>query len=145
MKIRQLVYASSETITFTEDILNALLDKARAKNLENKITGVLIYIQGSFIQLLEGEEPALSETFDRIASDPRHTGLMKFSDRIVEGRSFPDLQMGFRVVSEKDLSENPDLFVKTGGNWSVSPASDLDSHLRVIFDTFFKINVNARY
>ena len=53
--------------------------------------------------------------------------------------------MGFRLVSEKELSEDPDLFVKAGGNWSVSPASDLDTHLRVIFETFFKINVNARY
>ena len=121
------------------------MPKARAKNLENEITGVLIYIQGSFIQLLEGEEPALSETFGRIAADPRHTGLMKLSDRIVEERSFPDLQMGFRVVSEKDLSENPDLFAQTGGSWTVSANSDLDTHLRVIFDTFFKINVNARY
>ena len=125
--------------------MNALLEQARAKNLENEITGVLIYVQGSFIQLLEGEEPALSETFSRIAADTRHTGLMKLSDRNVEKRSFPDLQMGFLLVSEKELSEHPDLFVKAGGNWSVSPASDLDSHLRVIFDTFFKINVNARY
>ena len=125
--------------------MNALLEKARAKNLENEITGVLIYVQGSFIQLLEGEEPALSETFSRIRADTRHTGLMNLSDRIVEERSFPDLQMGFRLVSEKDLSENPDLFVKSGGNWTVSPASEFDTHLRVIFDTFFKINVNARY
>ena len=87
----------------------------------------------------------MSETFSRIAADTRHTGLMKLSDRNVEKRSFPDLQMGFLLVSEKELSEHPDLFVKAGGNWSVSPASDLDSHLRVIFDTFFKINVNARY
>ena len=125
--------------------MNALLEQARAKNLKNEITGVLIYVQGSFIQLLEGEEPALSETFSRIATDTRHTGLMKLSDRNVEKRSFPDLQMGFRLVSEKELSEDPDLFVKAGGNWSVSPASDLDTHLRVIFETFFKINVNARY
>ena len=70
---------------------------------------------------------------------------MKLSDRNVEKRSFPDLQMGFRLISEKELSEHPDLFVKAGGNWSVSLASDLDTRLRVIFDTFFKINVNARY
>ena len=41
-------------------LLNALLEQARAKNLENELTGVLIYVQGSFIQLLEGEEHALS-------------------------------------------------------------------------------------
>lgn len=145
MAIREIVYASSATVNFSDQSLNALLDKARSKNLENGITGVLIYIDGSFIQLLEGEEPALSETFGRIAADPRHSGLTRLSDRMVEQRTFGDLLMGFRAISENDLRENPDLFVRDTGRWVINPESDIDHRLRVIFDTFFKINAAVRY
>jgi len=145
MAIRQIVYASSATIRFDEQTLDALLDKARRQNLENGITGVLIFVDGSFIQLLEGEEPALTETFARIAADPRHTGLTRLSDREVEERTFGDLLMGFRAISENDLRDNPDLFVRDGGRWIINPDSEIDHRLRVIFDTFFKINASARY
>ncbi|MGB0629050.1 MAG: BLUF domain-containing protein [Alphaproteobacteria bacterium] len=143
--LRQVVYASSATVRFTDGDLTALLDKARQNNARNGITGVLIYLDGSFIQLLEGEEPALSETFERITSDSRHAGMMKLSDRLVAERGFPEQEMGCRAISECDLSRHGDLFVHDGGRWSVNPGSNIDDRLRVIFDTFFRINSYGRY
>jgi len=145
MAYRQVVYASSATIVFNEESLNALLEKARKLNSRNNITGVLIHMEGSFIQLLEGKEPALSTTYARIAADPRHTGITKLSDRTADERKYPETLMGFRALAETELAEYPELFQSENGRWIINPDSDMDSRLRVIFDTFFRINANSRY
>ena len=145
MAYRQVVYASSATIVFNEQSLNALLEKERKLNSRNNVTGVLIHMDGSFIQLLEGKELALSETYARIAADPRHTGITKLSDRTVDERSYPETLMGFRALGDSELAEYPELFQPENGRWIINPASDMDSRLRVIFDTFFRINASGRY
>ena len=36
------------------------------------ITGLLLFIDGGFLQMLEGEERAVRELYTRIAADRRH-------------------------------------------------------------------------
>ena len=145
MELRQIVYASTATVAFSDAALDALLVNARSNNDRNDITGVLLYLDGGFFQLLEGPEPALSETFSRIAADPRHTGLVKLSDRKIARRAFSPFPMAFRALREKDLNAHPGLFVRSEKGWTLNPESGLDRRIKVLFDTFFLINATARY
>ena len=50
-----LIYASSATKAMSQDELKALLAKARTNNQRDNITGMLLYNDGNFLQVLEGE------------------------------------------------------------------------------------------
>ena len=48
-----VVYVSSSTQTFTQSDLQMLLQKARDKNTQLDLTGMLLYKDGNFMQVLE--------------------------------------------------------------------------------------------
>jgi Sensors of blue-light using FAD len=50
-----IVYASSASEAFTGPELQVLLDQARQKNAKFAVTGMLLYKDGNFMQVLEGE------------------------------------------------------------------------------------------
>ena len=62
MALRQVLYGSSAVRPMTQAEIDVILEQARRRNIETGITGILFYLDGNFLQLLEGEEPALSET-----------------------------------------------------------------------------------
>jgi hypothetical protein len=93
-----LLYRSAETYEMhADDLLKLLLD-AREHNLEHGITGLLLYHEGRFMQMLEGPRDAVLPLYERIAADPRHCDtVLEFSEGATQ-RLFPDWQMGFAVV-----------------------------------------------
>lgn len=91
-----LVYVSSATKLFTEDELLELLQKARTNNQRDGITGMLLYSNGNFIQVIEGDEDAVLSLHNRILSDPRHTRIITLLQRPLTKRMFAEWSMGFR-------------------------------------------------
>ena len=77
---------------------DVILEQARRRNIETGITGIVFYLDGNFLQLLEGEESALSETFDPIRLDTRHRNLIKMLDGPIDRRSFAASPMAFRSI-----------------------------------------------
>ena len=67
-----LGYVSTEAIKFSDEALVALLGEARSANTDRDVTGLLLYREGSFYQVLEGSESAVMATFRDIEGDPRH-------------------------------------------------------------------------
>ena len=49
-----LIYVCSASKEMTEDELLRLLEYARARNLKQNVTGMLLYAGGNFFQALEG-------------------------------------------------------------------------------------------
>jgi len=74
-----LGYVSSETQDFSPDALIALLTEAREANAKRAVTGLLLYREGSFYQVLEGAEADVMSTFNGIERDPRHVRSACFS------------------------------------------------------------------
>jgi len=96
--MHHLIYSSSATSRFTDSELQQLLTQARANNEQQNITGVLLYHDGQFMQLLEGEDSVLYNLYAIIEQDPRHTGVLKLADKAIESRSFPEWSMAFKPV-----------------------------------------------
>ena len=65
-----LGYVSTETDPFTNTRLVELLEIARRVNGERNVTGLLLYREGSFYQVLEGSETDVKRTFADIERDP---------------------------------------------------------------------------
>ena len=93
--MHRVVYISSAPVPWSPEDLADLLAVSRRNNAAAGITGMLLYHEQSFLQVLEGEEPALSACFDRIARDPRHRNLIVMWRGAAAERIFANWQMGF--------------------------------------------------
>lgn len=103
----QMIYTSAATKKFSAPELKELLEKARRNNTANEITGMLLYEDGTFLQVLEGEEEIVQQTYERIAKDPRHNKTLLIARFEVEQRTFTDWEMGFFDASGGRLLELP--------------------------------------
>ena len=73
----QTIYASRASEAFVEGELAGLMEQSRSNNLRGELTGMLLYCEGSFFQVLEGEEEAVRSVYRSIEKDPRHEDMVK--------------------------------------------------------------------
>jgi len=90
-----LIYGSSATRKMSEQELLEILETSHHNNLALDITGMLLYADGNFLQVLEGEEEAVTTVYAKIQKDPRHQGLMVYVKQPIKERQFADWEMGF--------------------------------------------------
>jgi hypothetical protein len=90
-----LVYVSAAVTWFSATELRHLLAGSRARNEKAGITGMLLYKDGNFMQVLEGDETAVRDLLKRISGDLRHRGLLVLCTGYHEKRQFGDWTMGF--------------------------------------------------
>ena len=102
-----LIYVSSAIRLFTQSELVALLAKSQENNAKLGITGMLLYKDGNFMQVLEGEEKAARTLHEKISHDPRHQGLITLLQGPLAARQFPNWSMGFRDLNATDVLSLP--------------------------------------
>jgi hypothetical protein len=102
-----LVYVSSATQLFSEDDLKALLQQSRDNNTRLGITGMLLYKDGNFMQVLEGPDDALTSLYAKIQHDPRHHGILQLTHQQIKVREFASWSMGFRNLKDVNLQQTP--------------------------------------
>jgi Sensors of blue-light using FAD len=95
-----LTYVSIATKLMTKQELKDLLILCARKNRGLQITGMLLYKDGRFLQVLEGPDEAVRERYEAIAQDTRHESIIKLFDGPVTQRRFPEWTMGFRDLDE---------------------------------------------
>ena len=102
-----LVYVSSAVKPFDNTELVEMLNKARAKNLGLGVTGMLLYKDGNFMQVLEGDKSVVRDLFETIKTDPRHHGVIAILEQEIKAPVFADWSMGFRNLSDPQILELP--------------------------------------
>lgn len=100
MRIRQLVYSSSQVFSFDGLALVSLLYRARERNAAHGITGVLFYANGMFVQCLEGPPEHVEALYARIRADRRHDSLVLLQSIDTDWRHFPRWTMGCAKVPD---------------------------------------------
>jgi hypothetical protein len=104
-----LVYCSVAIRPFdTKDIVD-LLTISRKNNEKAGITGMLLYIDETFFQVLEGDEENLHNLYKKIECDERHTKVVKLIEEPVDKRTFSDWSMGYAKATRAELSTIPGL------------------------------------
>ena len=113
-----LVYVSSATVPFSKQDLQELLVKSRRNNTALEVTGLLLFKDGNFMQVLEGDERNVTAVYQRILLDTRHAGSMILLKQHIAARDFADWSMAFRDMNDPEvratpgfnsfLNENPD-------------------------------------
>lgn len=102
--MRQVVYSSAAVEEFSEAELAQLLSRARVNNERLGVTGMLLYDEGSFLQVVEGDGEVLERLLQTILKDKRHHRVVELLRRSVEARQFAGWKMGFATA--KNLPKN---------------------------------------
>lgn len=100
-----LVYVSAAARPLNADDLKNILTTARENNASLNITGMLLYHDGNFIQVLEGEQETVNTIFEKISRDPRHTNIIRVVQEPIRERLFTGWSMGFRDVGLLDADQ----------------------------------------
>lgn len=103
--MHSLIYLSASSSLFSNEDIIDILKKSRSNNLRLDITGLLLYHEGSILQILEGEKEVIYALFNKISLDTRHKGVIKLLDADIKERSFADWSMGFKQISNHDWSQ----------------------------------------
>ena len=101
----QLIYISSTNDELPDFELESILESSVRHNYSHDITGLLIYSNGSFLQVIEGSEKAVEETYERIYRDSRHHNITLISRHPIHERVFPTCKMEFRCCGRPNIEE----------------------------------------
>jgi len=84
--------------------LSKIYSQARRNNFAKKITGVLSYRVGYYIQVIEGEEHSVDELYAKIKKDGRHYDPIVIFEQDINQRMFKDWSMKLLQSVDHDLS-----------------------------------------
>ena len=101
----RVCYSSKATAPMSEADLEQILAAARTHNEADGITGVLVYTEGFFLQILEGTKDAVEQCLARIGDDPRHEGMTTFGAIEVGAREFENWRMAYLNPTPEELSQ----------------------------------------
>jgi hypothetical protein len=100
-----------------DDRIAEILATSVANNQRDDVSGALVYDPKWFAQTLEGREPVVSRTFERILRDQRHADVSLVAMQPITERCFATFPMA-AVVRDED---NADLFRHYGGSRHFDP------------------------
>ena len=106
--IKYIAYLSDQSHIMKDADLENLLKKSRKKNGLADITGILIHIEGRFLQYIEGPEKKLNDLYALILKDPRHTNLVLIGEGLIEKRGFASWNMAYRKLNKDALNSFTD-------------------------------------
>jgi hypothetical protein len=104
--VYQLIYVSDKINTFVPRDVNSILSSARKNNEKHGITGLLVELPKHFIQILEGNQGRVKQTFNRISHDSRHQNVRVILGQNIEFREIEAWEMGFSAeLNESQLND----------------------------------------
>ncbi len=109
-KLIHIVYMSFSSRNLSEEELDDFLTLIRKKNQTRGVTGLLLYNDETFIQIIEGYQDSIDELFEIISKDNKHTNILKLLEEPIDKRAFPDWSMGFRRLSQIQKNNIPGYF-----------------------------------
>jgi hypothetical protein len=101
----RLIYSSEAALGLAAAELEEMLAESRIRNKAHGITGVLLLVEGAFLQILEGEKDDVDSLMVRIGRDPRHHDIKVFYEEEVDERAFASWSMAYLTPSAEELSK----------------------------------------
>jgi len=96
-----ICYVSSEKDKDITNLTN-LFSTTLANNNKKDITGILLYLEGTFLQVLEGNQEDLKTLFDKIKQDVRHKDIFVIINKGIDQRIFDQYKSGFDTIESKE-------------------------------------------
>lgn len=101
--MHRLFYISTAIPGVSDTDVDAIANRARERNEDRGITGILGFNGMNFAQVLEGQREAVETLMEEIRQDERHSGVIVVSEKPVETRAFG--KWGMRRVDGLNFDE----------------------------------------
>ena len=91
----QIAYVSLSREKLDASTLMDILSTSKINNAREEVTGVLLYHDRIYFQIIEGEKSDVKELHSRIEADDRHVSIVLTWESDVDHRDFPKWRMGY--------------------------------------------------
>lgn len=127
-----ICYVSTASEEFSNEALMELFDTSKENNDSLDIKGILLFSEGNFFQVLEGEKQRVLDLYSRIMEDPRHTNIIQVMGKDLEKGSLD----GFVTdhITERNFSR-PEL-IQTYCESVIGMDSEVKQQIKQILETF---------
>ena len=100
----QIMDSSQAAEPMTAVALEKILADARTGNAARNVTGALIYVDGVFFQILEGDKAVVHELMANITRDSRQQSVTVFHEAQVEARAVESWRMAYLSPTPEQMS-----------------------------------------
>ena len=100
----RLIYSSAAAPDLDLADLEAMLAESRIRNKARGITGVLVFVDNVFLQILEGQKDKVLDLLRTIERDPRHSGLKVFFEEEIDEPAFASWSMAYLSPGTGDVA-----------------------------------------
>ncbi|HCW07589.1 MAG TPA: bluf domain protein [Cytophagales bacterium] len=107
--LSQLTYVSTRNTNCTEAEIEKILGACKKNNPPLAITGILLYSDNKFIQMVEGDSKVILGLYDKIKTDNRHSNCTMISYGPITEKSFPSWHMGARKLTSTEVDFKTDI------------------------------------
>lgn len=135
--MKLIAYYSSQNNSFNNEQLKEIINIAVKRNKENNITGMLLYANRCFFQIIEGPSEAIDSLYEIIQHDDRQNTITKVLDQEITGRAFADWSMG-ALKLDPTMSENNQVFELSNQvleNKVITPSHEI---LKILAQAFYQ-------
>lgn len=141
--MHQLLYVSHAARDIPASDLDDILAVGRANNLARDLSGILVHVDGGFLQILEGQRDAVMQMYGRIAEDRRHSHPRVLVDRPITARSFPGWSLGYEhLKGTKDEMAGMFGIVREAIAGHLSPGAG--RVVATMLETFHRLEMDVR-
>jgi len=121
--IYQIVYSSLASEKMPKSKLYQILRHARLENGKRNVTGILVFADNMFFQVLEGEEDVVRSLMQKITPDKRHRDVKIIFEGLLAAPAFPSWEMAYVSTNAKEMAA-------WAGLRSTTTLDDTLAHLR---------------
>lgn len=102
MQLQEILYSSLLAPDQPTTVVGQIVTRARARNAETGITGLLVFDGMRFCQHFEGPSEQVLSLMRRLQADPRHAEVRVLYEGSLLQRRYQRFEMGFAEVEEHD-------------------------------------------
>lgn len=142
-RLMRLAYVSAASQPLSREDLVDIGETARRNNLARRITGLLLYVDGEFFQVLEGPCGQVEQLLSNISEDERNLWVTPLLRERPFFRIFKSWSMGCFDLPFDDLPN--DLFFKA--DWDqvrLRANADRRQAFYRFLERFYEANIKAR-
>lgn len=88
-------YVSSAARDLTETDINEILNGSEINNNRQDITGLLLYSEGNFFQVIEGDREIIHQLYSKILKDSRHFNVIKLFEKEIHKEAYDGYKSDF--------------------------------------------------
>jgi hypothetical protein len=101
----QIIYSSESATPMQMEDLEEILEHARRNNSRSGITGALVYVDGVFLQILEGDTEVVQELMEKISRDVRHETVTVLKQGEIPAAIFRDWKMAYVSATSEQVAK----------------------------------------